>query len=378
MTATSPTLLPVAAHGLSGPAGATLASPVSRCRRLAASVPGGLVIPATLAVVVLGTQVLRRRPLRRSRSNAAMPPNRAEASPGSLDILTQECASDPAGGAAAAKLPPPLPEFLLNTHVQCPLDHLFGVVMAPDDTFSSTQHNRHGYTDVHIGSWDTAAEGGSMTRCIRFTQPLSGRVGPRHAVCYSHYTLLERTANGFHVSMEAHTPEVPYGRSFHQHIRFVGMARGPDACELTVSAEVVFTKWVPGIASLIRSSAKQGMRDTYATWPASIQAALERGNHPDDMSPPAVSATSSSTVINAVAVRGRRSRVASSGRVPKTARMGSRQHLPMRLLVFTLKLWLLVISLVSLHAALRVPVRSPDKIPSNEVPSNRAILVLDV
>lgn len=34
-------------------------------------------------------------------------------------------------------------------------------------------------------------------------------------------------------------------------------ALGPDACQLTISAEVKFTKWVPGIASIIRSSAKQ-------------------------------------------------------------------------------------------------------------------------
>lgn len=53
---------------------------------------------------------------------------------------------------------------------------------------------------VHAGS--------QIVRCIRFTTPLSGKMGPRQAVCYERFTLVSRTAGGFHVSMEATTPEV--------------------------------------------------------------------------------------------------------------------------------------------------------------------------
>lgn len=45
----------------------------------------------------------------------------------------------------------------------------------------------------------------------------------------------------------------------------------------------------------------QGMKDTYATWPASIQAAQERGPNPDGTSPAAESTVSPTA---AAAVRG--------------------------------------------------------------------------
>lgn len=352
---------------------------MGRSRRLAAFFPSELRIPAAVVGLILGSQALRRfppwsrRPLKAHSYVQAQPLEGSDSASG-LENVNEGVDVNTLGltvsgdTAHAEQLPPPLPELLLEYHAGCSLEKLFRVIMAPERAFISAQNAAHRYRDVHIDSWETDPPGGLSKRCIRFTTPLSNKLGPDHAVCYAQYTLVSRTAQSFHVSMEARTPEVPYGGSFYQDIRFVGVSRGPYACDLTVSAEVKFTKWVPGIASLIRSSAKQGMRDTYATWPACIQVALDQGPDASDSMRPSATATSPTTVP---AGKGKlcegRSRAGIARRVPKNrsacGHVKRAHHLKWRILVLALKVWLLLVSLAALRMALRVAVLSGRKAP---------------
>lgn len=61
--------------------------------------------------------------------------------------------SDGTTSFTAPELAPPLPLVLLDETVPCSLKRLFAVVMGPDQTFITKQHQAHKYWDVSIGQW---------------------------------------------------------------------------------------------------------------------------------------------------------------------------------------------------------------------------------
>ncbi|KAK9797077.1 hypothetical protein WJX73_003567 [Symbiochloris irregularis] len=137
---------------------------------------------------------------------------------------------------------------------------------------SEAEDGQRGYRDVKRGHWHRA--GGRLERRLEYITPVKkNRLGPKEAWCYEQQVCRTRGAAGFVVTIEVHTPKVPYGGTFHCKLQWVAKRLSSSSTQLCVTAAVVFTKGCI-VKAIIDRASMEGIRESYQLYQAHLSSHL--------------------------------------------------------------------------------------------------------
>lgn len=159
---------------------------------------------------------------------------------------------------------------LIDEVLPCRLSELHRLLFADNSTLLTDFYRSEHYTEVKIGAW--APDGSSRKRFIEYIMPLAKGLGPKQAKVQETQTY-ERDDNGAHVvHVVSVTPDVPYGQSFQNVLRWVLSFERADRSRLLLTHETHFTKSTL-LKGIIARSAASGTQATYAAFLKHLRAA---------------------------------------------------------------------------------------------------------
>lgn len=95
---------------------------------------------------------------------------------------------------------------------------------------------------MNIPCWSAAADGAGQTRTVSYVMPiLRNAIGPRSALCHLYQSLV-RANDGccFVVEVLSTTPDVPYGNTYRNRVRYCLTTESERRCRLRITSELTF------------------------------------------------------------------------------------------------------------------------------------------
>jgi len=119
---------------------------------------------------------------------------------------------------------------------------------------------------IYLGSW-REQEDGSRTRLLKFIKPLKNPLGPRQALNYESFMLVDMSPNGFIVEAICTTKGVPFSDSFENHLQWAVSHEDARLTRVVISGECNFTARVLGpLKGTISRESIKGMGYAYKTF----------------------------------------------------------------------------------------------------------------
>lgn len=168
--------------------------------------------------------------------------------------------------AAGFAAPPPLKATLLDVTMPLSLAAVWLALFRGSSSLLADFHQQLGDLAVTISAWRRQQDGSPPRRLLKYTTPLSNRLGPRQAF---NTEVLEATSlshAGFSLSARCTSEGVPFASCFANHVQWVATPQGTHSCRLVITGECRFHSpvWGPLKGQIERESQK-GMAKAYRT-----------------------------------------------------------------------------------------------------------------
>lgn len=170
----------------------------------------------------------------------------------------------------APNLPYKVPErkrtVLLDVLVKTSVRQFWNDMLSSSSTMLADFHSRMDDRDIYLGSW-REQENGSKTRLLKFVKPLKNPLGPRQALNYESFRLVDMSLNGFVVDAICSTEGVPFSNSFQNHLQWAVSREDGSLTRVVISGECTFIGPVIGpLKGTIARESIKGMGHAYTTF----------------------------------------------------------------------------------------------------------------
>ncbi|KAL4457399.1 hypothetical protein ABPG75_012264 [Micractinium tetrahymenae] len=173
----------------------------------------------------------------------------------------------PAGGKGAGFTPPPpLKATLLDVTLPLSLAAVWLALFRGSSAMLADFHQQLGDLAVTISPWHRQKDGSPPRRLLKYTTPLTNRLGPRQALNTEVLEAASLSPSGFSLSAKCTSEGVPFASSFANHVQWVATPHGTHLCRLVITGECRFHSpvWGPLKGQIERESLK-GMAKAYRT-----------------------------------------------------------------------------------------------------------------
>ncbi|BDA46845.1 probable membrane-anchored lipid-binding protein YSP2 at C-terminar half [Coccomyxa sp. Obi] len=152
---------------------------------------------------------------------------------------------------------------------------LWRLVMADPEFFDSVQKlNKHRATKQ--GRWKLTKDGGAERRVMYITPIKKQLVGPKEAQCRETHHCTGPPDSSWQVDVRVQTPKVPYGNSFHSHLRWAARSIDDKHTHLKITCQVVFTGSCM-MKGVVKKASIEGMKESYTKYRAHLLQRLKVG-----------------------------------------------------------------------------------------------------
>ncbi|EIE19795.1 hypothetical protein COCSUDRAFT_44606 [Coccomyxa subellipsoidea C-169] len=168
------------------------------------------------------------------------------------------------GSRATEDLAEPLSTVVLDETLPIGEHDLWRLVMA-DPEFQSSVQKLNKHRELKVGRWHMTKDGGAERRVKYITSFKKQMIGPKEAQCIETHSCTMHPGSGWQVDVTVQTPKVPYGNTFHSHLRWLARSIDGKRTQLKISCEVVFTGTCL-VKGVVKRASMEGMKESYAKY----------------------------------------------------------------------------------------------------------------